>query len=123
MVKVTYVPNTEVAIHEVIEEDSSNFFEEIIRQMLATPVHVQPTVNWIDGVAFVVSPMPPTDDIVRESLAGKIHFAAVMFTRTPYQAQVALKLGNQEFSVRLRRAESNQTLVELVRFLKSFRHG
>jgi hypothetical protein len=46
-----------------------------------------------------------------------------MFTRTPYQAQVALKLGNQEFSVRLRRAESNQTLVELVRFLKSFRHG
>ena len=123
MVKVVYTPNTEIAVHEVIEEESSSFFEEIVRQMLASPVHVQPTVNWIDGIAFVVSPMPATEDIVRDNLAGKVHFAAVMFTRTGYLPQVSVKLASQEFSVRLRKAESNLTLVELARFLMEFKRN
>ncbi|MBI3859581.1 MAG: hypothetical protein HY296_05005 [Thaumarchaeota archaeon] len=123
MVKVSYTPNTDVAVHEVIEEDSSSFFEEIVRQMLASPVHIQPTVNWIDGIAFVVSPMPATEDVIRENLAGRIHFAAVMFARAPYQAQANVKVNNQEFSVRLRKAENNPTLVELVRFLQAFKRS
>ena len=121
MVKVTYAPNSEVVVHEVIEETSSSFFEDIVRQMLSSPVHVQPTVNWIDGVAFVVSAMPHTDDLVKETLAGRIHFAAVMFTRTPYQPQMTVKLSNQEFSVRLRHADTSPTMVDLAKFLKDFR--
>jgi len=35
-------------------------------------------VNWSDGVAFVVAPMPPTEDIVKESLGGRLHYASVM---------------------------------------------
>ena len=123
MVKVIYTPNSEIVVHEVIEEESSSFFEEIVRQMLASPVHVQPTVNWIDGIAFVVSPLPATEDIVRDNLAGKVHFAAVMFTRTGYLPQVSVKLASQEFSVRLRKAESNLTLVELARFLSEFKRN
>ncbi len=121
MVKVIFKPNSELVVHEVIEEESSRFFEEIIRQMLASPVHVQPTVNWIDGVAFVISPMPATDDIIKENLDGRVHFSAVMFTRTPYQAQVSSKIGGQEFSVRLRKAENSPTMVDLASFLKGFK--
>lgn len=123
MVKVVFRPNTELIVHEVIEEESSKFFEEIIRQMLASPVHVQPTVNWIDGVAFVISPMPATDDIIKENLEGKVHFSAVMFTRAPYQAQVSTKIGGQEFSVRLRKAENSPTMVDLANFLKEYKPG
>ena len=123
LVKVSYVPNQEIAVHEIIEEDGPPFFEEIVRQMLSGQVHIQPTVNWIDGIAFVVSPMPATEDIIKENLVGKIHFAAVMFTRTPFQAQVTVKLNNQEFSVRLRNAERNPTLVDLVGFLKSYKRS
>lgn len=123
LVKVSYVPNQEIAVHEIIEEDGPAFFEEIVRQMLSGQVHIQPTVNWIDGIAFVVSPMPATEDIIKENLVGKIHFAAVMFTKTPFQAQVTVKLNNQEFSVRLRNAERNPTLVDLVGFLKSYKRS
>ena len=123
MVKVVFQPNTELVVHEVIEEESSKFFEEIIRQMLGSPVHVQPTVNWIDGIAFVISPMPATDEIVKDNLAGRVHFSAVMFTRTPYQAQFSSKIGGQEFSVRLRKAENSPTMVDLAAFLKGFQSG
>lgn len=123
MVKVVFKPNSELVVHEVIEEESAKFFEEIIRQQLASPVHVQPTVNWIDGVAFVISPMPATDDIIRENLDGRIHFSAVMFTRTPFQAQFSSKIGGQEFSVRLRKADNSPTMVDLAGFLKAFKPG
>ena len=123
MVKVSFKPNSELVVHEVIEEESARFFEEIIRQQLGGPVHVQPTVNWIDGVAFVISPMPATDDIVKENLDGRVHFSAVMFTRTPYQSQFSSKIGGQEFSVRLRKADNSPTMVDLANFLKDFKPG
>ena len=121
MVKVLFKPNSELVVHEVIEEEASRFFEEIIRQQLAGPAHVQPTVNWIDGVAFVISPMPATDDIVKENLDGRIHFSAVMFARTPYQNQFSSKIGGQEFSVRLRKADNSPTMVDLANFLKEYK--
>ena len=121
MVKVTYSPNRELVIHEVIEQDSRIFFEDIVRQALATPVHAEPTINWAEGVAFVVSPMPPTEDIVKENLDGRIHCAAVLFTRTPYQSQVPVRIGSQDYSARLRKAENNRTMMALAKFLKDFK--
>lgn len=121
MVRVTYSPNRELVVHEVIEQDNRIFFEDMVRQALATPVHAEPTINWAEGVAFVVSPMPPTEDIVKENLEGRIHCAAVMFTRTPYQNQVLVKIGNQDYSARLRRAENNPTMMALAKFLRDFK--
>jgi hypothetical protein len=121
MVSVTYSPNKELIIHEVIEQESRVFFEDMVRQALSTPVHAEPTVNWIDGVAFVISAMPPTEEVVKENLLGRIHCAAVLFTRTPYQTQVPVKVGNQDYSARLRKADNNPTLVALAKFLKDFK--
>jgi hypothetical protein len=67
--------------------------------------------------------MQPTEEVVRENLAGKVHYGSVLFTRTDYQPQVAVKIGSQDFTVRLRKAGDNPTLVELVAFLKDFKRS
>ncbi|HYC11636.1 MAG TPA: hypothetical protein VEC02_03140 [Nitrososphaerales archaeon] len=120
MVKVRYEPYTDLIVHEIVEQDSEVFFEDMVRQALSNPAHVEPTINWAEGVAFVVAPMPPTEDVVRENLGGKIHYASVMFTRTPYQGQVPVRIGSQNYSARLRKAENNHTLAGLARYLKDF---
>jgi len=120
--KITYTPYQELIVHEIIEQSNSSvFFEDIVRLALSGAHQVQPSINWIDGIAFFVAPMQPTEEVVRENLAGKVHYASILFTRTGYQPQVAVKIGNQDFAVRLRKAEDNPTLVELAAFLRDFR--
>ena len=120
--KITYTPYQELIVHEIIEQSNASiFFEDIVRLALSGAHQVQPSINWIDGVAFFVAPMQPTEEVVRENLAGRVHYASVLFTRTEYQPQVSVKIGSQDFTVRLRRAEDNPTLVDLATFLKRFR--
>jgi hypothetical protein len=122
--KITYTPYQELVVHEIIEQtDPGVFFEDIVRLALSSPHQVEPSINWIDGIAFFIAPMQATEEVVRENLAGKIHYGSVLFTRTDYKPQMAVKIGNQDFTVRLRRASDNPTLVELTRFLKDFRRS
>ena len=120
--KITYAPYQELVVHEIIEQANPEaFFEDIVRLALSSPVQVQPSINWIDGIAFFVAPMQPTDEVVRENLAGRVHYGSVLFTRTDFKPQVAVKIGNQDFTVRLRKASDNPTLVDLAAFLKEFK--
>jgi hypothetical protein len=120
--KITYAPYQELVVHEIIEQvDANAFFEDIVRLALSNPVQVQPSINWIDGIAFFVAPMQPTEEVVRENLAGRIHYGSVLFTRTDFRPQVAVRIGNQDFTVRLRRADDNPTLADLAGFLKEFK--
>ena len=120
--KITYTPFQELVVHEIIEQSNpSIFFEDIVRLALSGAHQVQPSINWIDGVAFFIAPMQPTEEVVRENLAGRVHYASVLFTRTDYQPQVAVKIGSQDFTVRLRKAEDNPTLADLAAFLRDFK--
>jgi hypothetical protein len=120
--KITYAPYRELVVHEIIEQaNPESFFEDIVRLALSSPVQVQPSINWIDGIAFFVAPMQPADEVVRENLAGRVHYGSVLFTRTDFKPQVAVRIGNQDFTVRLRKANDNPTLVDLAAFLKDFK--
>ena len=120
MVKITFTPYSELIVHEIVEQDNRTFFEDVVRQALASPIHAEPSINWVDGVAFLVNQMPPTEDVVRENLNGKVHYAAVIFTRIAYSNQVPVQIGTQEYSVRLRKADNNPVMVDLVKYLKDF---
>jgi hypothetical protein len=50
-----------------------------------------------------------------------VHYGSVLFTRTDFKPQVAVRIGNQDFTVRLRKANDNPTLVDLAAFLKDFK--
>jgi hypothetical protein len=120
--KITYTPYQELVVHEIIEQTNPNsFFEDIVRLALSGPAQTQPSINWIDGVAFFIAPMQPTEEVVRENLAGRVHYGSVLFTRTEFKSQIAVKIGNQDFTVRLRRADDNPTLAALAAYLKNFK--
>jgi hypothetical protein len=120
--KIIYTPYQELVIHEIIEQtNSSTFFEDIVRLALSGPVQVQPSINWIDGIAFFIAPMQPTPEVVKENLAGRVHYGSVLFTRTEYKPQIMVKIGTQDFTVRLRKAEDNPTLVDLAAYLRGFK--
>ena len=117
------MPTEEVVVHQVLESDNKIiFFEDVVKQMLVREIPVIPTVDWIDGIAFAILRFPDTEDIVREELKGRIHYSAVLFTRTPYQPEIVVNLGMEDIRVRLRKADSNPDFVDLVEYLKTFKH-
>jgi len=121
-VKITYTPYQELIIHEIIEQTSSSvFFEDIVRLALSNTTQVEPSINWVDGIAFFVAPLQPTPEVVKENLAGRVHYGSVLFTKIQYTPQIRVKIGNQEYTVRLRKADDNPTLVALSAFLKDFK--
>ena len=120
--KITYTPYQELVIHEIIEQTSSSvFFEDIVRLALSNPQQVEPSINWVNGIAFFVAPLQPTPEVVKENLAGRVHYGSVLFTRTEFKPQISVRIGNQEYTVRLRKADDNPTLVSLAAYLRDFK--
>ncbi len=123
MAKITYMPTEEIIVHHVLESDNKiMFFEDVVKQILAREIPVIPAVNWIDGFAFAILDFPDMEDIVREEIKGRIHYSAVLFTKIPYQPEIVVNLGKEDIRVRLRKADNNPDFVDLVEFLKTFKH-
>jgi hypothetical protein len=120
LVNISYEGWKEIVISEVLELDNQMFFEDIVRLTLAQGLQIQPTVNWVDGIAFVAIPFQDTDVIVREKLKGTLHFASVMFTRMDFKETYAIRVGNNDLSARLRKP-TNPLLLQLAAFLKDFK--
>lgn len=59
---------------------------------------------------------------MREELKGRIHYSAVLFTKISYQSEFVVNLGKEDIHVRLRKADDNPDFVDLVEFLKTFKH-
>lgn len=119
--KITYLPYHELIIHEILSQDNDAFFQDVVRQSIGPQGYLVPSVNWVDGMAFITHPMAPTEDIVKENLGGKIHYAAVVFTKTEFKEEIEVRIGGQPFPVRLRKADNNPTFVELVEYLKGWK--
>ena len=69
-----------------------------------------------------MAPLQPTPEVVKENLSGRVHYGSVLYTKTEYTPQIRVKIGSQEYTVRLRKADDNPTLVALANFLKDFKH-
>lgn len=107
-------------IHEILELDNQTFFEDIVRLTLAQGIQVQPSVNWVDEIAFVSIPLADTQEVVREKLRGILHFASVMFTRISFRDTFTIRIGNNDLSVRLRKT-TNPLLLQLASYLRDFK--
>lgn len=81
LVKITFKPWEEVVIHESIHYS----FEDLVK---LCSIGVQPgglaaPLQWAEGVIFRFVAMPPTDEVVREQLQGKVHWSAVEWALMP----------------------------------------
>lgn len=121
MVKLTFLPWSEIVIHEIIEEKAEDLFKAIVKQALSSgAVGITPTINWADGVVFLIGVFPDTDDIVRDKLKGILHYAYVQYAKFPdYKPEVQVGVGGTHHPIRLQKVESNPTLVELSSYLKA----
>lgn len=115
------MPTEEIVIHQVLEYDNKTFFEEVTKQSLARQVSLIPSVNWIDGVAFVIWPYTETEDVVKQGMKGTLHIFAVLFTRIPFQTHFPVTVANQDIRVPLRKATNNADFIDIVQFLKGFK--
>jgi hypothetical protein len=122
LVRITYSGWKEIKIHEILELDNQTFFEDIVRLTLAQGIQVQPSVNWVDGIAFISIPLADTPEVVREKLRGILHFASVMFTRIGFRDTFTIRIGNNDLSVRLRKT-TNPLLLQLAGYLRGFEPG
>ncbi len=116
--KYRFMPYQELVIHEILEQDNATFFEDVARQSITPQGYIVPSVNWIDGLAFLALPMPATEDIVKEQLAGRVHYAAVVFTKIDFTQEVKAQIGRESYPVRLRKANNNDTLVGMIKFVR-----
>ncbi len=123
--KITYVAYKEIFVHEIIELNNECFFGQVVRQALGSQDlqrgFIPPAVSWVDGIAFYCTPFPDTDDLIKDKLAGKMHYSSVTFTRIPYQEKYDVKLLKDPLPVMLEKAENTPSFVTLAEFIKNVR--
>ncbi len=81
MVKVTFKPWEEVIIHESIYYSLEDLIK--LSSIGVGPGGLASPLRWAEGIVFRSSPMPPTDEVVKETLQGKIHWSAVEWALMP----------------------------------------
>jgi hypothetical protein len=84
MIKVTFKPWDEVVIHE-----SMNYsFEDLLKLVSfgVQPGGLTQPLQWAEGVAFIAVGMPSTDEVIKEQLLGKIHWASLSWALMPKYA-------------------------------------
>ena len=118
MIQFEYTPWVKIVIHEVTEYPNDQFFEDIMRLSLTQNAQIEPVINWINGIAYLVYLMPETEDVISDKMKGIIHFSSVTFTKIDYQDHYPIVVSGHQYTVAMRRAEKNEILNELVKWLR-----
>lgn len=81
MVKITFKPWEEIVIHESIQHTLDNL---VTIQSLGVPAgQLGRRLLWAEGVTFTHTGMLPTEDIIKESLHGRVHWQSVIWAQMP----------------------------------------
>lgn len=84
-VKISYSPIKELIVHDVIEMN----FEDLLMSRV-TPSGSMP-LFFCSGILFTFSSLPPTRDVIREYIEGKIRWVEVRYMKMEkYQPIVEL---------------------------------
>jgi len=116
MVIVSFKPWEEVIIHEVIEHKIQDFVRLRVTG-LRQGAYAEPLM-WAEGVAFSRTVMPPTQDVIREQIEGKIHFLAIEWAIMPRYKSVVRSGG---VTIPIINVMQNLTLREVAKELKKTR--
>jgi hypothetical protein len=118
MANFVFKPYREIIIHEIRELEVQPFMEGYISQLLSQgQAGITPVATWVDGIAFYIGNFMETPELVKEKLEGRIHWAAVYFTRTSFQPEKKVTMSGREYVVKFAKGESNPDFAGLVRFL------
>jgi hypothetical protein len=111
MVKVTIRPWEEIVIHEVIKYDSVGKF--IKQKTAGLPKGVSfEALLWSDGIVFRKVIMPSTADVIKEQLAGTIHYQSIEYApMKKYKSNYTTKDGKLVTIIDVTRTEALRDVV------------
>ena len=93
--EITIEPYRKIVIHEVVEIAFTDLIDQILNQTRAAGGTTIPMLSWCNGVAFQIMPFNSnSEEIIRESLRGTIHYAAVTFAlKQKFEREIMRKGG------------------------------
>ncbi|MGD0028274.1 MAG: hypothetical protein ABSC91_04960 [Candidatus Bathyarchaeia archaeon] len=91
MTKVTFQPWKEVIVHETIKRDLKDLVK--LKTLYFKTGQIAEIFLWAEGVVFVRTPMPPSDDVIRDQLKGVIHYSSVEYAKMPNYRKVIVSEG------------------------------
>lgn len=98
LVKVTFRPWEEVVIHESIHYSVDDLIK--LCSIGVQPGGLAKPLRWAEGVVFRSSGMPPTDEVVKEQLQGRIHWSSVEWALMPeYKNVIMIKEVNAKIPI------------------------
>ncbi len=81
MVKITYSPIKEIIIHEMVEYPLADFVKLMTDNV--PPGNISSSVKWCNGMVFMSTGLPSTVDVVKDQMAGTIHWSWFAFAEMP----------------------------------------
>ena len=82
MVTIRHQPINEIIIHELVKFNSLDDFLNVKTSNVPQGNSATP-VRWADGILYEPQGFPPTAEIIKDQIDGKIHFAAIEYTEMP----------------------------------------
>jgi hypothetical protein len=86
MVTIRHQPINEIIIHELVKVNSIEDFLSIKTNNVPLGSSAPPA-RWADGILYEPQGFPPTPEIIKDQIEGKIHFAAIEYTEMPQYKQ------------------------------------
>ena len=118
LVKITYSPIKEIIIHEMVEYPLGDFVKLMTDNV--PPGNISPSVKWCNGMVFMSTGLPSTVDVVKDQMAGIIHWSWFAFAEMPVFRQ-SIETASKVILpvIDVSNNELNRKLVEWVRSNKS----
>lgn len=85
MVEFVYQPWEKIIIHEIIEYKNKDFAAQIHGKIQKDSPTVP--IMWSNGIMFVATAFPQTEDVIQDQLKGIIHWPTLHFARMPKYRQ------------------------------------
>lgn len=114
--KVNYKPWEEIVIHESIQYSLENLVT--MRSLGVPPGGLGARLLWAEGVAFNHNPMPPTTDVIKENLQGRIHWNSVEWALMPKFKQF-IEISQTKVKVPILNVSTNEILSAVAKWLKT----
>ena len=117
MVEVEYQPTKKIIVHEAIKQSYNDFVKTKTRTAnLNKPLS---PVRWCEGVVFVYSNMPATNELINEmAYKGVLHWSGIEFAEMPDFSEV-ISDPNTHVQIRVIDMSNNSNVVDVIRTFKN----
>jgi len=115
MVDIIYEPWKTIVIHEIVQYDLQMLIH--LHSLGVQPGQLGRPINWANGVAFVQRSMPPTDEVVKEQINGKIHWSSLAFAFMPDHKQV-VEIPDGKIRIPILNLSDNEIFRDMAEWIK-----